>query len=91
MKCKQEVKGNGYTNHCPNCLWSKHVDIMPGDRAAECGGRMEPVGVEGANIEDMQIVHKCMSCPHIRKNRFAKNDNMDAITAIVKKKASELI
>lgn len=24
--CGTEVKGNGYTNHCPKCLWSKHVD-----------------------------------------------------------------
>ena len=28
------MKGNGYTNHCPKCLWSKHVDINPGDRGA---------------------------------------------------------
>ena len=36
--CGREVRGNGYTNHCPYCLWSKHVDINPGDRAAGCGG-----------------------------------------------------
>ena len=26
---------NGYTNHCSQCLWSKHVDINPGDRSPE--------------------------------------------------------
>ncbi|MFA6992594.1 MAG: RNHCP domain-containing protein, partial [Candidatus Gracilibacteria bacterium] len=26
-KCGAKVKGDGYTNHCPKCLWSKHVDI----------------------------------------------------------------
>ena len=47
--CGTEVHGNGYTNHCPNCLWSKHVDINPGDRAADCGGLMEPIAVEIQN------------------------------------------
>ena len=31
--CGREVHGNGYTNHCPHCLHSKHVDVNPGDRA----------------------------------------------------------
>ena len=44
--CGQEVIGNGYTNHCPSCLHSKHVDINPGDRAETCGGLMEPVDLE---------------------------------------------
>ncbi|MBR6751902.1 MAG: RNHCP domain-containing protein, partial [Alphaproteobacteria bacterium] len=30
--CGAEVFGNGYTNHCPKCLWSRHVDNNPGDR-----------------------------------------------------------
>jgi Zn finger protein HypA/HybF involved in hydrogenase expression len=36
--CGEQVTGNGFTNHCPQCLWSKHVDIDPGDRLALCGG-----------------------------------------------------
>lgn len=40
-KCGFIVEGNGYTNHCPNCIWSKHVDIHPGDRASLCGGTYE--------------------------------------------------
>ena len=43
--CGGEVVGNGYTNHCPKCLWSKHVDINPGDRAEKCGGMMKPISV----------------------------------------------
>ncbi|MEK7061411.1 MAG: RNHCP domain-containing protein, partial [Patescibacteria group bacterium] len=31
--CGTKVKGTGYTNHCPNCLYSLHVDEeVPGDR-----------------------------------------------------------
>lgn len=37
--CGTKVKGTSYTNHCPNCLWSKHVDQnVPGDRAELCHG-----------------------------------------------------
>ena len=38
--CGQQVEGNGYTNHCPKCLSSLHVDINPGDRASSCYGVM---------------------------------------------------
>ena len=44
--CGAKIKGNGYTNHCPACLWSKHVDINPGDRASVCGGLMKPIDIE---------------------------------------------
>ena len=37
--------GSDHRNHCPNCLSSLHVDDEPGDRAADCGGIMEPVAV----------------------------------------------
>jgi len=26
--CGNKVKGSGYTDHCPNCLYSKHVDVF---------------------------------------------------------------
>lgn len=32
--CGQHVPKLGYScrNHCPYCLYSKHVDVNPGDR-----------------------------------------------------------
>ena len=44
-ECGSPIEGNGYTNHCPNCLYSKHVDINPGDRKSTCGGIMAPIRV----------------------------------------------
>jgi hypothetical protein len=33
-------------NHCPYCLWSRHVDLVQaGDRLAACKAPMRPVGV----------------------------------------------
>ncbi|MFA5319276.1 MAG: RNHCP domain-containing protein, partial [Candidatus Paceibacterota bacterium] len=62
--CGARVPGNGFTNHCPKCLWSKHVDINPGDRAESCGGLMEPIGMaleKGKYV----ITQKCLACGRI--------------------------
>ena len=69
--CKKEVTKLGYTarDHCPYCLYSKHVDINPGDRAETCGGLMEPVDLE---IKDGKyvVVHKCQKCGFVRRNKI---------------------
>ncbi|HTX82092.1 MAG TPA: RNHCP domain-containing protein [Streptosporangiaceae bacterium] len=36
------LTSGSYRNHCPVCLWSKHLDVGPGDRLSGCGGRMRP-------------------------------------------------
>ncbi len=36
-----EGAGSEYRNHCPYCLSSLHLDTVPGDRAAGCGGTPE--------------------------------------------------
>ncbi len=75
--------GNGYTNHCPECLWSKHVDVNPGDRVQACQGLMKPVSVESKEGEYI-ILHKCVRCGFERKNKTVKGDNFDALVKIVK-------
>jgi len=77
-KCGFFIKGSGYTNHCPRCLWSKHVDINPGDRRAKCQGLMEPVGVELKHGEYI-IIHRCLSCGIIKRNKASTDDNFDVI------------
>ena len=74
--CGVEVVGNGYTNHCPKCLWCKHVDVNPGDRASHCNGLMKPVGVE-EQAGGYKIVHRCVTCGFERKNKMAENDAFD--------------
>lgn len=80
-KCGAHVLGDGFTNHCPMCLWSKHVDIYPGDRKAVCGGLMKPVGVEVHGTK-YSIVHVCTNCKHRRKNKSSKKDNFELLVAI---------
>ncbi|MFH1547146.1 MAG: RNHCP domain-containing protein [bacterium] len=76
--CGEEVKGDGYTDHCPNCLCGKHVDINPGDRKSECGGLMEPIGIEIKNGQNT-IRYKCRKCSQTYRVRASKNDNTDII------------
>lgn len=76
--CKTKVKGTGYTNHCPQCLWSKHVDVNPGDREEICGGMMPPVGLK--KVKDGYILtHECQKCGAQRRNHTANNDSIEAL------------
>ena len=83
--CGHSMKGNGYTNHCANCLWSKHVDINPGDRAESCGGLMKPIEIIQIK-QEFSVLQKCVKCGHQRKNRISKEDNFDVVLKIIKDK-----
>lgn len=77
------VYGGSYRNHCPNCLWSKHVDSdVPGDRANACKGLMEPIGVQTRRTGEYVLVHKCVACGFERLNRLAGDDNIELVTEI---------
>jgi len=86
--CGKEVKPLGYSsrNHCPFCLWSLHLDVNPGDRASECGGKMEPVRVEIDSKKGYVIIHKCTKCGEIRRNRTAHEASVqpDSLKLIIK-------
>ena len=79
--CGRVVPKLGYTcrNHCPYCLYSKHLDINPGDRAETCHGILEPIGLEISSKKGYVIIFKCKKCGAIRKNKAAEDDNMDKI------------
>lgn len=79
--CGAAVFGNGYTNHCPHCLWSRHVDNNPGDRAATCGGMMRPVSVV-SDGDKFVITHQCVVCGKQKRQRTSDADNIDAIIAL---------
>lgn len=90
--CGKEVQPLGYTsrNHCPFCLWSRHLDIMPGDRESECKGLMEPVKVLPDAKKGYIILHKCVKCGEIRRNKAAhlaqnQPDNMELIIELTAK------
>ena len=88
--CGKDVKGNGYTNHCPNCLWSKHVDNNPGDRANECGGLMEPIRVE-LEKQVYYLVFRCQKCGVIKRNKVQKDDDFNRVIEISKSVSDDIL
>lgn len=86
--CGKVVLGDGYTNHCPHCLWSKHVDVNPGDRAEKCEGLMAPVRLEGG-FDNCVIIHRCGKCGMERRNKVAASDSREALAAVAEAASRE--
>ena len=65
----KRLKNFGYTarDHCPYCLYSKHLDIFPGDRKNECKRLMKP------------ILYRCTKCNEEHTNIIAVDDDIDKI------------
>ncbi len=78
--CNTLVNKLNYTarDHCPNCLYSKHLDINPGDRLNTCQGLMKPISIEKYK-DTYKIIYKCLKCGKIHKNKVAIDDNMNLI------------
>lgn len=88
-----ELMGTAHRNHCPFCLWSKHVDLEePGDRKSECRAKMKPIGLtfkhEGVdkygNLRqgELMLIHECTGCGKISINRIASDDKVETILEV---------
>jgi hypothetical protein len=87
--CSMVIKGNGFTDHCPDCLFSKHVDINPGDRAENCRGMMAPIRALH-NRKNFVLYYKCLKCGvNKRVNASAEDNNklLLSLTASVSKRS----
>ena len=83
------MMGTMHRNHCPYCLWSKHVDTKPGNRKSSCHGAMRPIGLTlkhggydkygRKRIDDIMIIHICKSCRTVNINRIAADDSTHQI------------
>lgn len=99
INCGREVFttnliGSKNRNHCPFCLYSRHVDAQkPGDRKSACRGPMKPVGLtfkhEGVNKYtakprqgEIMLIHICQLCGSTSLNRIAADDETDAILKV---------
>ncbi|WP_031558128.1 RNHCP domain-containing protein [Lachnospira multipara] len=87
--CGREIVPDGassdHRNHCPYCLSSKHLDIEPGDREADCGGVMEPIGVWVRKNGEWALIHRCKICGALSSNRIAADDNPMKLMSIAMK------
>lgn len=78
--CGKNVPKSSYTarDHCPYCLYSKHVDINPGDRMNPCKGLLVPIGIEKFK-NSYKIIYQCEKCHKLHKNIALQDDNMEEI------------
>jgi hypothetical protein len=79
-------------NHCPYCLYSRHVDLFkPGDRLCACKGLMTPVGLtvkqgrdkySGKQPGELMLLHRCTQCARLSINRIAADDDPLILMAV---------
>jgi hypothetical protein len=77
-----QAPGTRHRNHCPICLWSRHLDDVPGDREADCGGLMEPVAISPRPDGEWMIVHRCRRCDELHRTRIAGDDDPIALMSL---------
>lgn len=75
-----------FRNHCPNCLYSKHVDEIPGDRLGTCQGLMPTVRIEGTDPDMLDLVHLCNACNKEQRNKVAEDDNRELMFSLINQK-----
>ena len=85
------LSGVNNRNHCPYCLWSKHLDLyQAGDRLAACKSLMRPVGLAlkhtrkkyGRAAGELMLLHLCVDCGKVSLNRIAADDDVDKLWGI---------
>jgi len=77
-----DVFGTAHRNHCPRCLWSRHLDDFPGDRKSSCKSGMEPAAVTVRGDGEWAIIHRCAGCAVLHENRIAGDDNVMVLMAL---------
>ncbi|MFA6079305.1 MAG: GNAT family N-acetyltransferase [Candidatus Omnitrophota bacterium] len=76
------LKG-GFRDHCTHCLWSRHLDdVKPGDRASECHGLMQPIGLEYNGRKGWMVQYRCTVCNAGTHNVTAEDDDWDAVVGL---------
>jgi len=85
--CNKNVEKLNYSarDHCPYCLYSKHVDINPGDRMNNCKGLLIPIDIEKFK-DTYKIIYKCANCSQLHKNIIANDDDINEIIKLSTKK-----
>ncbi len=79
-------------NHCPYCLWSRHLDLFTaGDRLCACKAPMRPVGLTlkqspkryaRPDSGELMLIHACVECSRVSINRIAADDLAEQIYAV---------
>lgn len=85
LNCGKKIEKLNYTtrDHCNHCLYSIHIDNMPGDRSNPCHGLLEPIRVEKGKKDTLKIIYRCLKCGKIKKNVSATDDDYEEILKVI--------
>lgn len=85
------LAGVNNRNHCPCCLWSRHLDLYSaGDRLSACKAPMQPLALTlkrrrnkyGHGSGELMLVHLCTDCGDISINRIAADDDAQSLLEV---------
>jgi len=85
------LSGVNNRNHCPYCLWSRHLDLYSaGDRLSACKAPMQPVALTakrswnkyGHGRGELMLVHLCTDCGNVSINRIAADDDAQTLLEV---------
>jgi hypothetical protein len=85
------LSGVGNRNHCPYCLWSRHLDLYEaGDRLSACKSPMRPIGLTikenrkkyGSGRGELMVIHLCIECADVSINRIAADDDPQRLFSV---------
>jgi hypothetical protein len=89
VSAEHALSGVNNRNHCPYCLWSRHLDLFAaGDRLSACKGQMRPIGLTMKKSRnkyqiksrgELMLIHECVECGDLSINRIAADDDPDSI------------
>lgn len=85
--CGHKVSPLKYSSrdHCPKCLSSIHIDILPGDRANPCKGILKPIQTLPDSKKGFIIIYKCEKCGETVRCRAAlQGDTPDDMNLLIK-------
>jgi len=82
------ISGVHNRNHCPYCLWSRHLDLFSaGDRLSACKAPMQPIALTSKRNcnkysrgpGELMLVHQCTHCGDVSINRIAADDDSETL------------
>ena len=86
------LSGVNNRNHCPYCLWSRHLDLVTaGDRLCACKALMRPIGLTLKKMRpkyglekpgELMLIHQCVECGRPSLNRLAADDDVERVLEI---------
>jgi hypothetical protein len=95
VTCHMLFSGVQNRNHCPYCLWSRHLDLYEaGDRLAACKAQMQPVALAlkqshnkyaRLGVGELMLIHQCTDCGKLSVNRIAADDDAAAVLEVYEK------